>query len=289
MNSTISQANEVLMPQIKKYSNVLTYLQAYYEYRKRTDEKFTYDIWSAELGFKSRTFMYLICSGRRPLTTAVVSSLAKYFNLNTNEKNHLLLLACYHRAKTADLKSIFLDKILENLEQNEDTMNALNYSKFVASSTMPLVKMALSFDDIKGTEIELLSILPIDKKTLNKDLQALEAMDLIKKTYVESSKEIIWKATSKAFCVPDDRSNDIMDLFNFRTMNEAADITKQNDIFKRFRSILFAIDPNDHALLLAEIESFISKMKNRFGYNEIQGKHIMKLNLQAYPVSETLK
>jgi uncharacterized protein (TIGR02147 family) len=278
--------NEVLNPQIKKYSNILTYLNDYFEYRKKLDIKFTYDLWSAELGFKSRTFMYLICSGRRTLTNPVVNTLSKYLNLSVSEKNHLLLLACYQRAKTADLKSIFFDKILENLEQTENKMNAIQYSKFVGSATMPLVKMILSFDDIKGTETELLSILPIDKKTLAKDLESLEKMDLIKKIYVESNQDVVWKATSKAFRVHDDRSNDIMDLFNFRTMNEAAEISKQNDIFKKFRSILFAIDPNDHDLLLTEFESFMSKMKNRFGYNDIKGKHIMKLNLQAYPVTK---
>lgn len=278
-----------LFPRIKKYSSILSYLNDYFEYRKQDDSKFTYDMWSAELGFKSRSFMYLICSGRRPLTNPFVNTLATYLNLSLAEKNHLLLLACYQRAKTTDLKSIFFDKILENLEQNENNMNAINYSKFVGSPTMPIVKMILSFDDIKGTEEELLSILPISKKDLAKDLIELEKMELIKKTYLESHQEIIWKATSKAFRVPDDRSNDIMDLFNIRTMNVAAEISKQNDVFKRFRSILFAIDPQDHEVLLTEVENFMSKMKNRFGYNDIQGKHIMKLNLQAYPVTKTAK
>lgn len=286
MKNTVTQVSENLIPQVKKYSNVLSYLSDYFEYRKASDKKFTYDLWSAELGFKSRSFMYLICSGRRPLTTPFVNTLAKSLNLSLVEKNHLLLLACYQRAKTSDLKAIFFDKILENLEQTENRMNAIQYSKFIGSSTMPLVKMILSFDDIKGTEAEILSILPIDKKTLSKDLIELEKMNLIKKTYLETTKDIIWKATSKAFHVPDDRSNDIMDLFNFKTMNEAADLSMQKDLFKKFRSILFAIDPKDHELLLVEIENFLSKMKNRFGYNDIQGKHIMKLNLQAYPMTK---
>jgi uncharacterized protein (TIGR02147 family) len=286
MNNTDTQISENLVPQIKKYSNVLSYLSDYFEYRKGTDSKFTYDLWSAELGFKSRSFMYLICSGRRTLTPPFVNTLAKSLNLSLVEKNHLLLLACYQRAKTSDLKAIFFDKILENLEQTENQMNAIQFSKFVGSSTMPLVKMILSFDDIKGTEAEILSILPIDKKTLAKDLIELEKMDLIKKTHMESTQDIIWKATSKAFHIPDDRSNDIMDLFHFRTMNEAADLSMQKNMFKKFRSILFAIDPKDHKLLLSEIESFLSKMKNRFGYNDIKGKHIVKLNLQAYPTTK---
>lgn len=289
MNHMTELINEKLEPQIKKYSDILSYLKDYYEYRKSIDDKFNYDQWSAELGFKSRSFMYLICSGRRPLTTSVVTILGQSLKLNSFEKTHLLLLASYHRAHSEDLKSIFLDKILESLEQNEKSIQAQLYSKFVNSRTMPLVKMILSFDDVKGTVSELLSILPIERKTLLKDLTELEKMGLIKKNCLESSREVNWKATSKAFKVSDDQFSEIMSLFNLKTLNEAAEVTKQKDLFKRFRTILFAIDPKDHDLMLSEIEGFLSKMKNRFGYNDLEHKHIMKLNLQAYPVTKTLK
>lgn len=273
-------------PKIKRYSNILKYLKDFYEYKKALDAKFTYDIWSAELGFRSRSFMYLICSGRRPLTVKFIDKLAHYLEFNFAEKNHLILLSSYHRTKSTDLKAIFLDKILENLDSNENTLDTRNYSSFISSPTMPLIKMILSFDDIKGTFDEISSLLKVDARTIKKDLLVLEKMGLVKRTYTESSREIIWKATSKSFKVTGLTSREIMDFFHHRTAIEAAEISKHSEVFKKFRSILFAINPGDHELLLSEIEHFLSKMKNRFGYNEISGKHIVKLNLQAYPVTE---
>lgn len=277
----------LVKPNIKRYTSVLKYLNEYYSYRRKLRPEFSYEIWAAELGFKSRTFIYLTCQGKRPLTLKFINILAQHLNLTANEKNHLLLLASYNKTKSPDLKSIFFDKILENLESKEDILVAKEYFQFVSSSTMPLIKMILSFDDIKGTVNEVSAILNLDPKKIKKDFVTLEKIGFIKKTYIEASKDIFWKSTAKAFKVPDDRTNEIMEQFNNRTLIEAQEVNKQTELFKKFRSILFAIDPNDHEGMLSEIESFLSKMKNKYGYNDIDQKHLMKINLQAYPVSKT--
>lgn len=276
-----------LKPQIKRYTNVLFYLNDYYQYRQNIDCEFSYEIWAAELGFKSRTFIYLTCKGKRPLTIKFINILSEHLKLNSNEKNYLLLLASYHKTKSTELKAVFFDKILESLESNENIIAAKEYFQFVSSPTMPLIKMILSFDDIKGLASEVSSILNIDLKTINKDLITLEKIGFIKKTYLESSKDVLWKSTSKAFKVPDDRSNEIMEQFNDRTLIEAQEINKQSTVLKKFRSILFAINPNDHETMLFEVESFLSKMKNKYGCDNIDQKQLMKINLQAYPVSKT--
>jgi hypothetical protein len=78
-----------------------------------------------------------------------------------------------------------------------------------------------------------------------------------------------------------------MDQFNQRTLQEALEINQQAEVFKKFRSIIFAINPNDHDGMLNEIECFLSKLKNKYGYDLIDQKQLMKINLQAYPVSKT--
>lgn len=273
-------------PSLKRYSNVLTYLKDYYTFRKSIDPQFTQDLWSLELGFKSTSSMYLISSGRRPLTLKFIDKLASSIKLTEVEKNHLILLSSYNKTKSPSLKAALFDKILENLDTNENIIDAKNYFQFVSSSTMPVMVIALAFDDVKGTVSELSTILKISSQKIKQDLVALEKMGLVAQSFSESSKEAFWKPTAKDFSVPDDRSNNIMELFHQRTLDEAGQALKQTDIFKRFRSVLFPINPEDHALLLSEIESFLAKMKNRFRQNTMSGKHIVKLNLNAYPVSQ---
>ncbi len=284
----LSAVNELTKPSIKKYSKILKFCNDYFKYRKALDSKFSYDIWSAELGFKSRSFTYLICSGKRAITSKVANILSDYFCFNANEKKHFLLLSLYEKAKTPDLKSIYFEKIIENLDIDEKNIDTVNYSQFIISPTMPIIKMLLSYQDFVGTLKNLEKITLLSKKYLTKDLNELVKMDLIKKVSSEASNEFYWVATSKAFCAPDDQTNEIMDLFHSSTMSEATKKINQLEIFKRFRSILFAINSSEQPSVLEDLEQFLLKMKNKYGQDNIKNKQIIKLNLQLYPLTNLI-
>jgi uncharacterized protein (TIGR02147 family) len=271
-------------PNARQHTNIVKFLNEYFDYRKKQDRSFSYDIWAAELGFKSRIFMYLICNGKRAITVQFVNKFSDKINLTAAERNHLVLLASYHKAKSPELKSVFLDKILESLDVKETTFNVHHYQKFISSPTMPLVKMILSFDDIKGSIEEVSEVINMTETEIKKDLTILEKLGLVQK--VANSKQTLWKATSKAFKVPNDLKLNMMKNIYHRDLIEAQNINKQSDVFKKFRTILFAINPEEHAGAIQEIEKFVTKMKNKYGYNNIQGKHILKLNMQAYPVTK---
>lgn len=281
MNSQLSK------PKIRKYTQILPYLKDLYNYKKQLDHQFNHETWSAQLGFKS-SFMYFVCTGRRALTLKFIDKFSEHLKLTTSEKKHLILLASYQNVKTNDLKSAFSDKILENIDNSEIVLEAKKYFQFVSSPYIPIIRMFLAFDDYKGSVSEISKHLKIGPQKIKAALNTLEEMGLAEKYSLDSSGKIFWRTSLKAVALPQDASNHI-DLFHHSTMHEAANISQQKDIFKKFRSIIFAVQPKDHDLVLAEIEKFISKIKNQFGYNEVTGKHLLKLNLQAYPVTEVVE
>jgi hypothetical protein len=205
------------------------------------------------------------------------------------EKKHFLLLAHCHQAKSVEIKSALYDKILESVEFKEQHLESQNYKKFLMSRTMPLVRMVLAYDDITGTENEVLEILDISKDQLKKDLSELQKMNLISKIQLERSNETIWKSNAQALRFNEKTSDDIMELFHAKTMEETADVVKQRDLFKKMRSLILAINPDDHQILEDEIDQFIVKLKNKFAYKNLDNKQLIKFNCQAYQASQTKK
>lgn len=155
--------------------------------------------------------------------------------------------------------------------------------------TMPLVRMVLAYEDIKGTENEVLDILDISKEQLKKDLIDLKSMNLISQIQLESSNETIWKSNSQALRFNEETGADIMELFHIKTLVETTSIVKRRDVFKKLRSLILAINPDDHQILEDEVDQFIVKLKNKFAYKELQNKQLIKFNCQTYQVSETKK
>lgn len=277
------------LPSIKKYSSARKYLADIYKYRKHQNPSFTFESWSYELGYRSPAFMHLVYIGKRQLTINVISQLSDQLKLDDSEKNYFVYLAEHEKTQSDSLKKVFKDKILENLKFDESALDSHDYMDFILSPTMPLIKILLSYDEFNGTLKNISQALNIDKKQVQNDLQSLEKLGLIKKTSKSSSTEARWEAVAKAYSISDKDSKCIMPLFHHESLKESASVNTQNDIFKKFRTILFAINPNEQEHLLTEIELFLTKIKNLFGQNSLDGKQIIKLNLQAYEKSPIIK
>ncbi len=231
--------------------------------------------------------MYLICKGKRPLTTKSVLKIVDHLKLSESNRKHLLLLAHSHQVKSPEIKSLLLDKIFESADFNELSLESQNYKKFILSSTMPLVRMVLAYDDVKGSESEVLDILDMNKAQLKKDLTDLEKMGLVRKVQLETSHETVWKSTSQALRFPEETGPEIMELFHTKIMCETTEIIKQRDIFKKLRSLILAIDPNDYQILENEVDQFVTKLKNKFAYKNLNNKQLIKFHCQAYQASKT--
>jgi hypothetical protein len=134
-----------------------------------------------------------------------------------------------------------------------------------------------------------LDILDINKEQLKKDLIELEKMNLINKIQLEGSNETIWKSNTQALRFNEETGADIMELFHIKTLSEATSAAKQRDVFKKLRSLILAINPDDHQILEDEVDQFIVKLKNKFAYKELNHKQLIKFNCQAYQVSKTKK
>lgn len=52
--------NPCLESKILSYIHIFEYFRDYYQCRKSLDDKFSYELWSLELGFKSRSQMRMI-------------------------------------------------------------------------------------------------------------------------------------------------------------------------------------------------------------------------------------
>lgn len=289
MEENLSQIKISERPQVKRYSDIYKFVQDLFAYRKSEQPKFTLDLWSYELGFKSRSFVFMVFRNQRQMTLNFVQSLASSLKLSDQEQDHLFLLFDYSKSKKASQRKIYLNQILENLESNEKNIELQHYSKFLSSQNLMLIKLLLAFDDAHGTEKELSKLLGISVRDIKQSLTDLKEMGLVVSTTTESHPDVIWKSKDKAFSVARDVVDESVDLFHRNTIDEAKSILDQKGLDQKFQSIFFALPQELFPELLQEMDTFLTKVKNKYGYNEFENKNLMKLNIQAYPVVKNTK
>lgn len=63
-------------------------------------------------------------------------------------------------------------------------------------------------------------------------------------------------------------------------------VVKNEKVQKRLRTILFSLPEDAFEELLDDVELFLAKTRNKFGSKNLHPQKMIKLNLQAYEVSE---
>lgn len=284
MNEKIQNRTLLVRPSVKRYSSINKYIEDLFSYRKSLDPSFTLEIWSAELGFKSRSFVSMVYNGQRPITLNFLLALSQNLKLTESEQDHLYLIFDYSKIKKISQKKMYLSLILESLESNEKKIDLKNQAQFLSSQNLLLIKLLLAFDDIKGTEKELSKLLGVSLREVKRNLKSLEGMDLVIQIDTETREEKIWKSKDKAFIVARDITNESVNLFHQNTMEECKNVLFRKDLIQKFHSIFFALPEDSFSELTEEMERFLTKIKNKYGFNEFENKSLIKLNLQAYEV-----
>jgi uncharacterized protein (TIGR02147 family) len=278
-----------LEPKVRSYIHIFQYFSDYYNFRKNKDEKFSFEIWSTELGFKSRSQLRMICSGKRNATALVIGQFSVWNKLTQAEENHLHLMSHFYRATSAVQKKIYLDKIMENFESNSYQVETRNYVKFLSHKELPLVQLLLGISDFEGTEKQLQEMLGLSAASVQKYLQILKEIQMVQKVELESKNVSKWVSVTNNFKVSDQPGSEALRLYHRETIQEMEKVLDSNPVMKRFRSIMFTLGEAEFSEFIDETESFLKKMKSRYGAESINDKYIFKLNLNVYPVTEKFK
>lgn len=274
--------NTLSEPNIFKYDDILQYLNDQYTYLKTTVSQFNYDQWSYTLGYDSRSFMYLICSGKRQITLDTATRLINYFKFNNKQSLHFLSLIEYKKTKFTATEEILKDKVLESLDFNEDRFNQNDYADFLSNTDLVTIYNLLSFNDAEGTIAYLKSRLDKPESDIESALKKLLEMNLIQEQKNNTEKEIVYKSLSINMKIPDQEKNTAINIFHENILSESLKILASHNEENKFRSTLFAINPEKKEDFNNEIEAFFKKIKHKYACENINGNEIIRLNLQAY-------
>jgi len=271
-----------MKPKICTYIDVVRFYQDYFTDRKRKNPKFSYEVWGLELGFKSRTFMKLIASGKRQTTNKLIEVFAAKNDFSEIEKKHLIHLSLYQKAKTDLQKKMHLEVVLQTLDSSSNVTLIQNYVEFISSPNLPVLQLILAFKNVNTSEKNLAQITGQTLKQLKSDLKKLEKMGV---AHLEDG---MWKSIYHSFKIPDEVQSKALKTYHRNNVKEAEAIISQDKLLRRFRSVMFALNDQSFGDLTQEVESFLTKIKNKYDTVKNKGDRLYKLNLQTYPVTKAL-
>ncbi len=272
-------------PEIKKYLNVHKYLQDYYEFRKSSNSDFSYEVWSREIGLKSRTYLRLLVFATRPINEPTAELLRKSLDLSSEDGAYFICLVHYTQSRTEEQRRVFGLQLSRYLTPNVDFHEVQQSFEFVANPLLPVLQTLLTFEDVIKTPASLSNILNVAEEQIVEGLKNLEGIGLAKKE--EETKE--WASVSSSWRVPQNLKDLGLGEFYRNTLKKAEQSLHLPGEERRFRSLFVALSKDEYGDLLKDFEVFIQEQLKKRNVNEIENRRLYQLNFNLFPESKLMK
>ncbi|MEN9353585.1 MAG: hypothetical protein RL318_910 [Fibrobacterota bacterium] len=93
------------------YGDYHKFLFDWVEEQKARNKKFSFQHIADSAGFKSRSFLHAVTSGKRDISLPAAVKLSKFIGFNRRESEFFELLVAFNNAKTLEEKNHFLEKL----------------------------------------------------------------------------------------------------------------------------------------------------------------------------------
>lgn len=273
-------------PTVGDFVDAVSFLQAYYDYRKKLKDGFSYGLWAQELGLKSRSFLRLVLVRQRNLTTDVTDLISKSLRLSAAESKYFTALSALSRAKTLNEKESYSAE-LSKLHKKFALRNhgILEISKqdifeFLSSYKMPRLQVLLTLNDIEKSPQNFAKLLGTSEAEIIQHLEQLKILG-----FAEELEPNQWVARESQISTPDVLGNIALQSFHRKSLEEAAraiDLPKQT---RKFQSMVIPLTEDQFEILHAKMRLFLEETLEKMESQDGLNKRIYQINLNIIPVS----
>jgi uncharacterized protein (TIGR02147 family) len=270
------------MPDIFRYTSYARFIKDYYLEKKKENSRFSYETFARKAGFKTRSYLIEVASGKKEISKASLYNIARAMDLNSKQTEYFEALIGFQQATTFKEKEFHFSKMgaLSGVMPGR----ILEHSQYAYFSEWwhPVVRELVCLDSFKGDFVKLAkSLLPsITARQARESVELLLDLGLLVKVAAGRFRQVDASVRTE-----DDLTSFVVLKYqkdNLRLADEALDHipTAERDI----STLTAAMSPSCFAVVKKEMQAFRSHLIKLIE-NDRHGDRIYQFNLQLFPVS----
>lgn len=281
----LSAQNE--KPSIFDFVDIGQFLNAIYEFRKKSELNFSYASWAQDIGLQSRTFLKLIVVGKRSITMRSLPLFIRGFQLNEAEAKYFEVLVRLSRANSIEERHNCMNELysFRGSKKRKNSTLVLDHYHFLSNPLGPRIQGLLSVDSSTYWSAQAISdCLQSKKQHVSEILSHLKAIDLVEERQDESGTPIFCSKTSD-FEIQDHLGSLALQSFHRKSLKEAINLIEMEPKHRRFQAAFIPLNLDELQELQERIQLFVEELLQR--YNRVhQDSRLYQVNLNAIPISQ---
>lgn len=281
-------SNKAKAPVVFEYLEVLAFLKDYYHFKKTNQSGFSYESWSQDLEFNSRSFLRMMVTGKKKITPKFCDAFANQAFATKKEKDYFALLVKYSQAGNLKVRTECSHKMMQMVRVEMGTQIQGSTHSFISRPLLPRLLAILSFTDLIATTSFCAKILRETSENIQTAFLSLEKMDLIEKGPLYQGEQT-WSAKTDIFSVPDEFGNLNLMQFHEESLKDAIAAFQQPKDLRRYRSLLLPMDAEGLKKFHEVLDEFAESQMHNYNSKKAEGKRMFQFNFNVYSVSEPLE
>jgi uncharacterized protein (TIGR02147 family) len=277
------------MPNIFKYTDYRKFLEDFYEEKKALTPSFSYQNFSRQAGFSSKSFIFNVIKGKKNISNGSIVAISEAMKLSKTEAEYFEKLVSMGQAGTFKEKAFYYNQLDSVRPQNPEASSAKKirqdqfefFSKWRHVVIRGLIDLAPFKDDYK--KLAALVRPPITTVQAKNSVRLLERLGLI-----EKDNEGFYKVVGKTLTTGPEVASLGAQNFHLQTMELAGRGLKE--IPKEQRNI-FGLTLGISKKAFEKINCIMLECQNtilQLAEQDTDSDSVYQLNVQFFPVSKTI-
>jgi uncharacterized protein (TIGR02147 family) len=274
------------MLSIYEYQNPNDFLRDTWNFKRRKNSAFTVRAWAFQMSMKHHNALHEMVTGKRKIPKSTIPTFSRFLNLNNNEAFYFELMVDYSRSKTAEEKTIYLERM-----KAVSPVKAVKFTELESFRMLQdpvhffIAELALQKDfrpdpqwikDRLGYNTTFLQI--------TEAIDRLLALDILREDVEGKLHRIDQFIQSKS---------DIQDRglkeYHKTLMDLAKEAIETQDILEReYQGMALTIDSNRLPEAKKVIRKFVAEFTSQFDTPKVANEEVYQLNLQFFGITKNI-
>ncbi len=270
------------MISIYDFTNYQLFLKEYYDEQKKVRKGFSYQFLADHCGFKSKTFIYKIIHGDKPLNVSGALKIGEFMKLKKRELDYFEAIVMFSNAKTSDERKFYFDKLQRFSCKSKSSLLRKHQFEFFSHWYNSVIRELVEIADWDN-DYSLLAKLVIPHISVREAKQSVEL--LLKLGFIEEYEEGKYRRSFRAMSTGSDVISLAVHDFQKENLQLASEAIDRFPRSKRDISTL-TVSVNDEGAkrIMAEVAEFRKKLVGIVAeYPEVDS--VYQINFQTFPLS----
>lgn len=282
MNTAAAAQQASTPPEIRQFVDTLAYLQAVYHWKKNALPGFSYSVWAAEFGFKSRSYLRLLIMGKRAITDSAMPILIRGLHLKKSDAEYFEKMVRFTQSGTIEQKERYARDLARTSQAQEKLTEIQNHLRFFSNPLIPRLQTLLTLEDLPKTIPHLAETLQTPEAEISSCLYTLQELGLAEAQGNE------WSTQVSHFEVKENLGNLALQSFYRKSFQTCIDAIALPVETRNFQSALFPLSPEDYQRFSEELSQFLKQALARYGADRAPHRRLYQITYGLTPVSRPI-